>query len=635
MFFSKLSGFDISNLIKLPVGDRRKFEFYSLWGFLSCILCSLSATYLFKITTTSVLIAVMAGIIVLVCLHAIQGLLMSNRGEHFGTQKSDDIASRPNRFNISIYLLLTLLFTQPILIFISHQIDQNKVASLNQLELKLRNQNLEDLHNSEYANAKYDLARIREKINSLGGNLSLYIPQEDTGVADNGQPTSNLDISHSARKALVFGNQKYLPPQTTLYNPGNDARGISSKLSKMGFQVTQVLDASRYEMELSIDNFVNSLAPGDVSFFYYSGHGTQIEKYNYFLPTDTKTNIEVLVKLNNIMQKISDKKVLASIYVIDACRSNPYNQIESGFATQGAGPNSYIALAASAGEESSDGPPGTNGAFTKPVIKFITEEIDIDSIFKKVQEELAKNSRIKQHPTSINFLEEPLILAVQNATQQTNQVAKITPKRKDSPYKCQDTKITNDPNFDRQGLLFNCITEYVKISDDLKQDITASENIKKNKLEIQFGEDHFNPLYFYSYLWSNQIIDNDDDTFKLKPSYRSAMLSLFIWFVLAGGFIYRERLGEALLKYRRFRNEEDSINLNSLFHQYQLESKEIYKNFKNIVKDNIQSKLLINQKIEPRLPNPFTENDDVLERRNKYIRTGRDAYQDLFNSLGK
>ena len=67
----------------------------------------------------------------------------------------------------------------------------------------------------------------------------------------------------------------------------------------------------------------------------------------------------------------------------------------------------------------------------------------------------------------------------------------------------------------------------------------------------------------------------------------------------------------------------------------QLESKEIYKNFKNIVKDNIQSKLLINQKIEPRLPNPFTENDDVLERRNNYIRTGRDAYQDLLNSLGK
>jgi hypothetical protein len=44
------------------------------------------------------------------------------------------------------------------------------------------------------------------------------------------------------------------------------------------------------------------------------------------------------------MQKISDKKVLASIYVIDACRSNPSNKYESGFATQGVGPNTFIAL---------------------------------------------------------------------------------------------------------------------------------------------------------------------------------------------------------------------------------------------------------------------------------------------------
>jgi hypothetical protein len=133
MFFSKLSGFDISNLAKLPALDRRKIELYSLWGIISCILCTLSAVYLFKITTQSFLVAIVAGIIVFVCFIAIQGLLISNRGEHFGTQKSDDIASKPNRFNIFIYLLLTILFTQPILIYFSHQLDQEKVSTLNKL----------------------------------------------------------------------------------------------------------------------------------------------------------------------------------------------------------------------------------------------------------------------------------------------------------------------------------------------------------------------------------------------------------------------------------------------------------------------------------------------------------------------
>jgi len=630
MFFSKLSGFDISNLVKLPAQDRRKIELYSLWGILSCILCALSAIYLFKITTKSFLVAIAAGIIVFVCFIAIQGLLISNRGEHFGTQKSDDIASKPSSFNIFIYLLLTVLFTQPILIYISHQLDKGKVAQLNQLEYQLRIQNLEELHHAEYADAKFDLARIREKINSLGGNLSLYIPQDDTQIANNQNPNGTLDISHSSRKALVFGNQAY--PQDALYNPINDAKGISAKLTKMGFQVTQVLDAKRYDMESNIDTFVNSLQPGDVSFVYYSGHGTQIDQYNYFVPTDAN-DFEALVKLNNIMQKISDKKVLANIYVIDACRYNAANKYESGFATQGAGPNTYIALAAAAGETSSDGPRGTNGVFTKPVIKYINEEKDIDSIFKKVQDELAQDFRVKQHPTSINLLEEPLILAVQNAKQQTNEVAKIKPDQKNSSYTCQTTKISNDPGFDRQELLFNCISEYVKISDDLKQDLTASENNRKNKIEEKFSEDHFNPLYFYSYLWSNQTLDDENSS--LKPSQRSALLTLLIWFILAGGFINRENMGMALLNYRRFRNEEDSINLRSLFHQYQLKSKENYSNFKKLVKSKISSTSLLNEAIETQLPNPFTENDDVLERRNKYIRTGRDAIDDLYKALGK
>ena len=633
MFFSKLSGFDISNLVKLPALDRWKIELYSVWGSISCILCALSAAYLLKITTKSLVVAIVAGIIVLACFMAIQGLLISNRGEHFGTQKIDEIASQPNRFNIFIYLLLTILFSQPILIYVSQQLDKDKVEQLNQLEYQLRIQSLEDLHQAEYANAKFDLAKIREKINSLGGNLSLYVPQDDTLVNSNQNTNTTLDISHSARKALVFGNQKYLPPQKTLYNPNNDAKGISAKLIKMGFQVTQVLDASRFDMESSIDNFVNTLQPGDVSFVYYSGHGTQLDQYNYFVPTDTRTDFGALVKLNNIMQKISGKKVLASVYVIDACRSNPSNKNESGFATQGVGVNTFIALASSAGEESSDGRPGTNGVFTRPVIKYISDEKDIDSIFKKVQEELAQDRSVKQHPTSINFLEEPLILALQNATQQTNEVAKIKPDYKNSTYKCQNTKISKDPDFDRQELLFNCISEYVKISEDLKQELTASENIRKNKIEEKFGEDHFNPLYFYSYLWSNQTL-GDEDNASLKPLYRSSLISALIWFFLAGGFIFRERLGISLLNYRRFRNEEDSVNLNSLFHQYQLKSKENYDNFKNQVKSKISSASLLNETIETQLPNPFSENGDVLERRNKFIRTGREAVDDLHKALG-
>ena len=121
----------------------------------------------------------------------------------------------------------------------------------------------------------------------------------------------------------------------------------------------------------------------------------------------------------------------------------------------------------------------------------------------------------------------------------------------------------------------------------------------------------------------------------MKPVHRSILLSMLIWFLLAGGFILRENMGLALLTYRRFRNEEDTVSLNGYYQGLSKVAKENFSNFQQRLKKEFKTDQLLNQKYGPNLPNPFTEDQDTLDRKNKYVRTGREAFDHLNQALGK
>ena len=74
MLFSRLSGFDPSNLVKLPMLERWKLEMFSLWAMLGALGCSAAAAYLFFITTRSYGFATVAAATVAICFFAIQEL---------------------------------------------------------------------------------------------------------------------------------------------------------------------------------------------------------------------------------------------------------------------------------------------------------------------------------------------------------------------------------------------------------------------------------------------------------------------------------------------------------------------------------------------------------------------------------
>jgi tetratricopeptide (TPR) repeat protein len=137
--------------------------------------------------------------------------------------------------------------------------------------------------------------------------------------------------AQAARLALVVGVNDYrmIPP---LEKAVGDAEAMSVKLKGLGFAVTTVLNPDRRQFNQAITNFRKSLRSGDVAFVHFSGHGVEVDGRNLLLPSDipllTHNDEDFLaeeaIDLSSLMERIADSKAAVRIFVVDACRDNPF-----------------------------------------------------------------------------------------------------------------------------------------------------------------------------------------------------------------------------------------------------------------------------------------------------------------------
>ena len=135
----------------------------------------------------------------------------------------------------------------------------------------------------------------------------------------------------AARLALVIGIDEYdmLPP---LDKAVGDAESMSSRLTELGFEVTKVLNPGRRDLNQAITAFRRALQPGDAAFVHYSGHGVEVAGRNLLLPRDTPIPtsgdedylIEEAIDLHDMMLRVAESGADVRIFVIDACRNNPF-----------------------------------------------------------------------------------------------------------------------------------------------------------------------------------------------------------------------------------------------------------------------------------------------------------------------
>lgn len=138
----------------------------------------------------------------------------------------------------------------------------------------------------------------------------------------------------AAQRAFVVGISKYQNIDK-LENPEVDARAVAVKLADAKYDVTLILSdkADRATLLNEWDAFLSKVAKGDNIVVFYSGHGVDIKGANYLVQRDAPSfagvNSDVTMKSNlvafrDLMQSLEDREVEMQVWIIDACRSNPF-----------------------------------------------------------------------------------------------------------------------------------------------------------------------------------------------------------------------------------------------------------------------------------------------------------------------
>jgi len=210
-----------------------------------------------------------------------------------------------------------------------------------------------------------------------------------------------------SRLALVIGNDDYLSvPKLT--KAAGDARAMKAALERLGFQVDLLLDADRRKLNVAISAFTGRLQPGDVALVHYSGHGVTLDGENFLLPVDVPApgaGDKELIKaegigLTNLIDRIKAAGARTQIFIIDACRDNPYAQAGSrsvggtrGLARVEAPKGTFVMYSAGYGQSALDrlGPSDTEptSVYTRTLLrKIVTEPKPITDLAREIRDEV-------------------------------------------------------------------------------------------------------------------------------------------------------------------------------------------------------------------------------------------------------
>jgi formylglycine-generating enzyme required for sulfatase activity len=211
-----------------------------------------------------------------------------------------------------------------------------------------------------------------------------------------------------ARKqiALLVGNNSYR--NQPLGNAANDARDVGARLRQLGYDAQVILDADRRQLARAVETFVGKLGSGDVGFFYYAGHGVQVEGENYLIPIDFDGKDEIDVRsdayaMSKVQERMERSGADLNIIVLDACRNNPFRATSrsgiTGLAAINAGVGTFVAFAAAPGKVAKEDPTGRNGLFTQYFLEALARPgFGLNEVFDYTRERVFVASQKTQLP---------------------------------------------------------------------------------------------------------------------------------------------------------------------------------------------------------------------------------------------
>lgn len=156
-----------------------------------------------------------------------------------------------------------------------------------------------------------------------GGLASPLLPMADAAAAE---PLPSTEV----RLALLLGNRSYPTPFDLPPIPKN-LRDLDAVLERRGFKVTSALDLDLPAARRVLEQFITEAAaspPDATVFFYFTGHGVQVDASNLLLPAGLNPSskgellqIGSMQLLSDVVRRIPARRDGMIIAVVDACRT--------------------------------------------------------------------------------------------------------------------------------------------------------------------------------------------------------------------------------------------------------------------------------------------------------------------------
>jgi hypothetical protein len=289
-----------------------------------------------------------------------------------------------------------------------------------------------NIHEQAHAYSRSRLTILGASPTSAAAGVAKEEPKSVAAATRDAPKSEPVQINLGRRVALIIGNSAY---QNTdpLANPANDARDIAAALKRVGFQeVIEGEDMDVGGLAGKVRDFSRALRGADLAFFFYAGHGVQVNGLNYMMPVDARLAEEgdvysETVELTDVLKHM-ERQAKTNIVMLDACRNNPLarnltrsmgtrsaGSVGQGLAEVKSGVGTLIVFATQPGNVALDGSE-THSPFTQALLKHLeTPNLDISLMLRLVRDDVITSTKGQQVPWEHSSLRgAPVMLKVRN-----------------------------------------------------------------------------------------------------------------------------------------------------------------------------------------------------------------------------
>ncbi|MDR1899744.1 MAG: SUMF1/EgtB/PvdO family nonheme iron enzyme [Treponema sp.] len=216
-------------------------------------------------------------------------------------------------------------------------------------------------------------------------------------------------LSAQQKHALLIGNNNYPASIGPLLNPVADVTAVAEKLRGLGYRVDFKTNLNLQQMSEAVEQYRRNLSASEANegFFWYAGHGVQIDGQNYLVPLNADPASRSSLRFSSysadrLLATLEEAGNRVNVVILDACRNAP--QLAATRGSRGLAvisstpPDMIVMYSTAAGQVAQDGDKGRRSPFTEAFLKNIDKPEPLTLVLQDISSDTYRLSGNTQSP---------------------------------------------------------------------------------------------------------------------------------------------------------------------------------------------------------------------------------------------